>query len=616
MSEERRARNQRYDSIENYLEPNLKYGPGGLRDVLQAIYVFHLFPKKFEHLDDEKKKLVQYKMFLIGLRHKLHAMGLGDLVVAAEQKELALWCGYPDVKAFMRDLQRILSEVSFYTDFAFENAKASAKKLMQLSGVELTTFRQCLEALENHPSVLMQHLVKKKLGQANDSMSKTMRQQLLKVGKQLNRFFAFSKSEDFLVSLFRSGLLHKAIPELVQVTGLVQHDQYHRFSVDAHLIQAIRGVLRVHQDPERLGRLSEYTVDFKDRDWKILLWSALYHDLAKGQGGNHSDRGEKLVLKHFESFGFTDALAQEVAWMVKSHLVLSSAAFRQNPQSSHTWNLLLEKGVSGKRLLRLAIFTAIDIIATNPDAWTSWKEQLLYDLVRSMNSKPAARFRQLSREAENKNINMSKEFVLGLDPELVEVVPINILLSDYSDLIKTNEDLVPLIYSCGNGEHWIRFHRRKDKKGIFLQFVQRLYGAGCVVRQSSVKTFNHYGVYDWFKVKFPQNAAKLRKRLELVKIKEVVVPKVKFDRIRLVSENKEESVISFRGKVQTGVLMAAANEIFRKNLVIKWAKVHNWGRQFEGIFSVKTQKNMTSVVVELRQELLETEDLLAHSREE
>ena len=100
-------------------------------------------------------------------------------------------------------------------------------------------------------------------------------------------------------------------------------------------------------------------------------------------------KGAELVKQDFTEMGLPVRQTLEVSWIVENHLLLSLAAFRLNPQSSSTWKRLHRKGVKGKRLLRLALFTAIDIIATNPDAWTDWKERLLYDWVAAMKSKQA-----------------------------------------------------------------------------------------------------------------------------------------------------------------------------------------------------------------------------------
>lgn len=615
MAEERRSRTQRYDSISNYLEPNIKYGPGGLRDLQQALYILELFKDRFEFHNEIQQHLILIKSYYLVIRTKLHLAGFSDLLIATEQKELALWMGFDGAKEFMRYLQTLLSDVSFYTNYAFAVALSSKANLDSYKDIELNNLTEALKLISRDHSILAQGQVRKYL-QDNMELQITEGKSRRQLGAQLKTYFKIKQPENYFTALFNSGVLEQFIPALKQVKGLVQHDQYHRYSVDAHLLQAIKVIRRVYEGLFSLGRIDEFKGLIDEKDWNILLWSCLYHDLAKGMGGDHSEQGAELVKQDFTEMGLPLRLTLEVSWIVENHLLLSLAAFRLNPQSSSTWKRLHKKGVKGKRLIRLALFTAVDIIATNPDAWTDWKERLLYDLVSAMRSKQATHFMKFFQKADESKVDVSSDFIKGLDGELLAAVDYQTLIADYKELKAAEEDLPVLVIPSKHNEFWIRFHSIKDQPGLFLNFVQKLHSLGGVVRQCSVQTFSEYGVYDWFKVKSDKSFSQIEKILSVVKLYDVTIPEVSFDRLKLMSETDTECVISFRGRIQPGVLISAAHHLFQAGMEIRWAKVHTWGRQFEGVFSIKTPSDIKEKFTQLKSKMLEQGHLQRPSEED
>lgn len=603
MREERRARNKRYDSVSNYLEPNLKYGPGGLRDLQQALYVHDLFPHKFETQVSQHSLEVfaQYQRFFLTLRQRLHLMGRGDAVLAADQPELAKWFGYETLREFMREIQNGLSRVSFYADWMVERARATKAKITAVEEAKLNKLLEAFPALEGDPSHLMQGRVRSLV----DPLSEEMPNEVA-IGKALSKFFSLDQSEEFLVSLFGSRLLEFCVPELRQVSGLVQHDQYHRYTVNAHLLQAIRILHRLYRRPTRLGTLRPLLKELANFDWQILLWTALYHDLAKGRGGDHSEKGAALVKRDLIAMKLPLRLTVETAWMVEHHLDVSTAAFRMNPHAPATWQRLHEKGIKGDRLRRLVLFTAVDIQATNPEAWSEWKERLLFDLYEVMTSARASRFIQLLESADSERVKLSEEFLRGLDPALIEELPIRFLLQDYRKLKRqSSRDLEVLIWRSRKKETWVRFHARHDRPGLFLEWTQVLFASGCQIVQSAVQTFEEYGAYDWFKVKTSRTPAQLKKMMALVDRSRLKSPEVFFDQVTLISQDDHagEATLSFRGKDRPGLLMKAAAALADEGFAIKWAKAFTWGEQVDDVFGVKALPNLSDKVQALAQRL-------------
>ncbi|MEO0336969.1 MAG: HD domain-containing protein, partial [Pseudomonadota bacterium] len=354
--------------------------------------------------------------------------------------------------------------------------------------------------------------------------------------------------------------------------------------------------------------LAPIAASMSENDWRILLWTCIYHDLGKGLGGDHSTKGARIVKRDFVQMGFSLRLTVEVAWLVKHHLVLSTAAFRMNPNSPKTWKRLHEAGVKGKRLMRLALFTAIDIQSTNPEAWNEWKEQLIHQLVSSFTQPKAERFRRLLELADSKKVKVSQSFLEALDPLVFEGVPSATLFKDYQELMASKSDLAPLIVKNKAGQTWIRFHRKKDESGLFLSFVRLLSALGCQVRQSGITTFEKYGAYDWFQVKTnktPQQLQKMMSALEGQVGLSKGPSRARFHSVQVTGEDEEGVVVSLRGKDQKGLLLAAAEAFHSLGLQMAWARVHTWGQQIDDVFAVKTNLSAEQLLSELEEHLLD-----------
>jgi len=432
------------------------------------------------------------------------------------------------------------------------------------------------------------------------------------IGKNLARFLDPAALEEPMVALFRSRLIDHCVPEFRRIVGHVQHDQYHRFSVDAHILQALRELKRIRRNPKLAGRLADLVRGLNKKEWEVLAFGCLYHDIAKGRGGDHEIQGIEIALHDLGRFGVKASLAREVSWIVEEHLALSNAAFRENPRAPHTWRALADKGIRGRRLHVLAVFTIVDIRATNPEAWTPWKERLLHELVvqleRPETDSMIAFTDALKSATEGRKLAGQRRDLLrmaeSLDPFLVGSVPFKPLIQDLKDLAQsigkrgdTATSLEPLVVRIRGGtQTWIRFHSPEDRPGLFLRFVSGLVACGFSVRHASIHTDPVLGVYDWFEVKTQKEAAQIRRLLSSGVLESSVERRydVTFDAIEWVGTGhsvedhsaEKEWVVSFRGRDQSGALLEAARALFDEGVEIRWAKVHTWGRQIDDVFGV------------------------------
>ncbi|MBX3034274.1 MAG: HD domain-containing protein [Bdellovibrionaceae bacterium] len=593
---ERRERQERYDSIANVLEPNLKYGPGGLRDLDQARQIARLFPERFigEDFRHALGVLEYYAAFWTLLRQKLHLEGQGDVLMNASQFDLAAWFGMQH-KTLMREIQRGLSRVSFYAEWIAEQAGAGEKRLSALRAVPLKTRAQAMRALEKDPSVLMQSRIRQKLDELFPlSWVKAKPRER---GRCLERVLRPGASAEFIVAVFASRLIDRLCPEIVPLVGYVQHDQYHRYTADIHLQQACRQFQGVLRKPRRLGRVGKEVTALSAADQKILSWTVLYHDLMKGREGDHSALGRDLVRRDLRQFGQGQSLITEVEWLVENHLALSQAAFRKNPAAPSTWSELREMGAQGARLRRLAVFTAVDIFATNPEAWTPWKARLMSDLLKALRSPSAKVYFRLQQELAKRGIaDRSAE----IDDSLILKLPAAKLAEDLAEVSRPGPAQKPKVLSIGRGEVWIRFHEREDHAGIFAEYVQRLYSMGLSVRHASVHTLPGIGVYDWFQVSSRRSLPQIRQWLAAEEWPVKPPPKVKFEKVSLVSQDENEWVLSFKGLDQPGCLAAAALALSEAGMSLRSARVHTWGRQVDDLFHIVPRGDVADLLAGLR----------------
>ncbi|MGE0528711.1 MAG: HD domain-containing protein, partial [Bdellovibrionales bacterium] len=598
---EREERRQRQDSVSSVLEPNLKFGAGGLRDIEQALAVREIFPEAFRVADPYPfVVLAAIKEELLFLRVLMHLLDSGDILTAQDQLEISRRLQFESPRTLMKFIQSELERASFYADWVVAYAAAGPVARREAAR-PVRNMHHAVDRLKGKPSLLNQFEIRRHIRDLSASLTP------LEAGRVLHRALYADGDDAYLVSLHRTRWLEEVIPDLHHVRGLVQHDHYHRYTADAHLIQALREVQRAKTRKRGLGVVSRLTKELSASDWWTLKLTALFHDLAKGRDGDHSSEGAELVQSYFARWNYPANLTEDVRWLVENHLILSTAAFRQNPQAQTTWKRLFDRGVRGKRLVLLALFTAIDIRATNPDAWTTWKAQLLFDLVENLRSPRAAQLNAHLAYASKHQLDRTQSWLLEVDPVLLEFLAPRTLMTDLKLASEsTSSDLAPKVIRGRDGRLWVRFHRRVDETGVFLSFVKQLFGFGLNIQMASVHTLAGIGVYDWFCLRTEKPARQIAKWLAFtpatsgLSSASIARPQVEFQSIDLMSQESDEWIISFRGKNQRGLLLSAAHVLAEEKLSVRWARAHTWGQQVEDVFSVQPFGEAEATVLRLR----------------
>ena len=425
---ERDQRHQRQGESRYLVEPNIKEGKGGLRD-LQTLY---WIGKYLYHVDDaadlvehgvftreEYRTFQKAEAFLWNVRVHLHyLMGRAEERLSFDvQPALAAQLGYSDpdkprrgVEAFMRayflvakdvgDLTRIfcaaleeqhrkprpslsrmlpgfLKPRSPEDDFYVENGRLTANPAIfrQDPANILRMFHIAdIKGVDIHPDAL------RTVTRSLDLITDAVRGNPVANQAFLETLTSRHDPERALRLMNEAGVLGRFIPEFGHAVGLMQFNMYHHYTVDEHLIRAVGNVASIergeHKDTNPLT--SDIVKRIQSR--QVLYCAILLHDVAKGLPGDHSEVGAEIARSLCPRLGLTPTDTAAVAWLVKNHLVMSDTAQRRDVSDPKTVRDFVDMVQSPEMLRLLVILTVADIRAVGPGVWNGWKGQLLREL--------------------------------------------------------------------------------------------------------------------------------------------------------------------------------------------------------------------------------------------
>ncbi|MEQ1663541.1 MAG: [protein-PII] uridylyltransferase [Thiobacillus sp.] len=213
-----------------------------------------------------------------------------------------------------------------------------------------------------------------------------------------------------LRAMHRYGLLGRYIPAFGRIVGQMQHDLFHIYTVDEHILIVLRNMRRfsvttyAHEYPlaSRLFAAFEQPA--------LLYLAALFHDIAKGRGGDHSELGRHDALRFCRQHGLATADAELVAWLVESHLAMSRTAQKEDLSDPDVIAAFATRVGSVRRLDALYLLTVADIRGTSPTVWNAWKAKLLEDLYHATQARLAGDDRHaadIERRQEDARVNLA-----------------------------------------------------------------------------------------------------------------------------------------------------------------------------------------------------------------
>ena len=423
---ERNARHERMGDSRYVVEPNLKEGKGGLRD-LHALFWIGKYAYNVRDLSEliekglltaaELRRFRRAENFLWAVRCHLHVLTRRpeDRLTFDVQAEIAQRMGYAarpgrsPVERFMRHYFLTAKEVGDLTavflahldeTFATRLSRFSLSSLRRsrrdLDGFTLTRGRLAAPDdgfFVSDPVRLIALFALADLHQL-DIHPLTMRQasrdarlidNAVRADPRANALFldvltSPRDPERVLRWMNEAGVFGRFVPDFGRVVAQMQFDMYHHYTVDEHSLRAIGLLARIEK-----GALSDdhplATHIFRQIvSRRVLYVAALLHDIAKGRGGDHSVLGAEVAERLCPRLGLTAAETDAVAWLVRWHLLMSATAFKRDLSDFKTILDFTEKVQSPERLRLLLALTIVDIRAVGPGVWNGWKRQLLADL--------------------------------------------------------------------------------------------------------------------------------------------------------------------------------------------------------------------------------------------
>ncbi|WP_281283448.1 [protein-PII] uridylyltransferase [Palleronia caenipelagi] len=423
---ERSDRHKKQGGQRYVVEPNVKEGKGGLRD-LQTLFWIAKYVNHVQDVSDlvgtgtysaeEFEKFIKAESFLLAVRCHLHLLTgrASDQLTFDLQIEVADRMGYTDSKGrravehFMQDFFRHATRVGELTRILLTALEVSQKKeapgLLGLlrrrrtrkgyvvkhgrldfadpdSAMDdpLNILRIFDEALRTgtllHPEAM--RLISANLDLIDDAY---------RTSAEAKRIFwrlllTHGNPERALRRMNELGLLSAFIPEFEPIVAMMQFNMYHHYTVDEHTIQVVTNLAKIEagelvEDLPLSSRILEEGVNRK-----VLYAALLLHDIGKGRDEDHSVVGARIARKICPRLGLSKADTETVEWLVRYHLLMSDMAQKRDLSDPRTIRDFAKAVKTRKRLDLLTVLTVCDIRGVGPGVWNNWKAQLLRDLHR------------------------------------------------------------------------------------------------------------------------------------------------------------------------------------------------------------------------------------------
>jgi [protein-PII] uridylyltransferase len=228
--------------------------------------------------------------------------------------------------------------------------------------------------------------------------------------------------ETVLRWLNEAGVFGRFIPDFGRVNAQMQFDMYHHYTVDEHTIRAIGLLARIEKGELKGDHPLAHGIIHKIGSRRALYVSVLLHDIAKGRGGDHSVLGAEIAMKLCPRLGLDAGETELVAWLVRYHLLLSATAQKRDLADWKTIADFVEIVQSVERLRQLTLLTIVDIRAVGPGTWNSWKRQLIGELYGAAEERLRLGHAKHGREERVAARKARVAELLGKDGALVETI--------------------------------------------------------------------------------------------------------------------------------------------------------------------------------------------------
>jgi len=424
--EEQLERYHKYDDTSYKLEPNIKEGPGALRDIHMVGWVAkrHFNATTLHDLvlhnfltEEEYESLMEGQEFLWQVRCVLHYLAgrREDRLLFDYQRALATTFDYHDnearlgVESFMKKYYRTIMQLDTLNDMLLQlfeevilladesnSAPIKLNKRFQVRNKFIEATHD--KVFFHYPFALLEiFLLMMQSPQIKGIRASTIRlihQYLHLIDEAFHRdlrsrslFVEIVRQPEGLTRALRRmnryGVLGAYIPAFGKILGQMQYDLFHVYTVDEHTLFVVRNLRRlsVPRFSHELPHCSKVMREIPKPE--LLYLSGLFHDIAKGRKGDHSELGEVDALNFCQAHGFSDYDSRLVAWLVRNHLMMSTTAQRYDISDPEVIVTFAKKLGDVAHLNYLYLLTVADIRGTSPTLWNGWKDSLLSNLYRS-----------------------------------------------------------------------------------------------------------------------------------------------------------------------------------------------------------------------------------------
>ncbi|MDJ0784313.1 MAG: [protein-PII] uridylyltransferase [Desulfosarcinaceae bacterium] len=561
LIESNRSRHERFGDSAYLLEPNLKEGQGGLRDYHTMAWIARIKSDIRERRDlefygylshDEYMELEKALAFIWHVRNRLHQL-MGrkvDQLHLEHQVKLAAAMGiesregYQPVELLMGRLHEHMEFVKqrhnlFLYELAQKKRLKRKNKQLKTTTVPGLKFNRGMlnfstpQAIVKRPRLLLEIFLESAVKKAplnaearrlihdlghlvtaayrRDPENVRLFEKIL--AKPVQRF-------NVLGEMLNTGFLARFLPEFESVINRIQFDQYHLYPVGRHSLRTVRLLktlgLREHAETDPLSH--QVYREIKHR--KLLLWSALLHDIGKGTPeSGHAARGAELAGRILSQRGYREAEIDTVVFLVKHHLLLANTATRRDINDEETAIFVAAKVASIERLKMLYLLTVADSMATGPKAWNDWTAALFRSLF--LKALKLLEKGELASGRALKEIEAKKQAVIGTEVQAASREEIEALFRVMSPryLLYAKAEVIPqhieLYRKLGDGPFVWKIEKTgargtrtvticaKDRPGLLANIAGVLTLNGIDIRHVQIYTWRNNVALDIFEVNPP-----------------------------------------------------------------------------------------------------------------
>ncbi len=660
---EQEQRYARHNDSPYSLEPNCKESPGGLRDlqmlgwIARAAGVGHNWRELARNrliTGHEASELRSIECFLEHVRIQLHFQ--------TGRAEDRLLFDYQEALASRMGIQATATKRA--SEVLMQRYYLTAKKLTQINTILLQNYatvifpdqggsaitinprfqmvRELLDVraddvFEKHPSALLEcFLLLQQRPELRGMTARTLRLLWLN-RKRINAAFRAKPEHRALfmeilqqrrgvVQAFRRmnqyGILSHYLPPWRRILCQMQHDLFHAYTVDQHTLMVLRNVRRFTQGKHahEYPAMTHLMLNF-ERQW-LLYVAALFHDIAKGRGGDHSLLGMVDVALFCDQHGIQDEDKSLVVWLVQYHLTMSTVAQKQDISDPETIQRFAAIVQNERRLIALYLLTHADIRGTSPKVWNGWRSKLLEDLFLAT--------QRLLRGA-------TPQEALGLDERHEDARRSLRYFGLQADVETAFWSKLDQVYFMRNSAEEIAWHTRhlyyrpscdepvvkarvtdqgdglqvmiytKDQKDLFVRLTGFFGRLGLSILEARVHTTRHGYALDSFILQYPGQEAQYRDIVQLIEheLAERLRNETLQDRPRSgrlsrhvrhfpitpeVSIRPDESgkhyILSLMAADRPGLLFSVAEVLAKHEISVLTAKIVTLGERVEDTFLI------------------------------